>query len=331
MSETPAPKPQQARSKRVEVNGWVVLDKPVGVTSTHAVSRLKRIYNGKKAGHAGTLDPLASGILPVAFGEATKTVPFVQDGEKGYRFTVTWGAETDTDDSDGTVVATSDKRPARDEIEALLPRFIGTILQTPPAYSAIKIAGERAYDLARGGATVELRPREVTIDALEIVSSDGDSTVFETRCGKGTYFRAIARDLGRALGCHGHVTALRRTRVGPFHEADAVPLGALETPEVAAASLRRVEAGLSELTRILVDRSDATRLRRGQAMILRGADGRAGLCRLLGRRRGRRRDRRRRAGAGAGLQPALLSVTAGRAPAWPRRPGPAHGRSTGRC
>ncbi len=271
MSETP-PKAQQPRSKRVEVNGWVVLDKPVGVTSTHAVSRLKRIYNGKKAGHAGTLDPLASGILPVAFGEATKTVPFVQDGEKGYRFTVTWGAETDTDDSDGTVVATSDERPSRAEIEALLPRFIGTIQQRPPAYSAIKIAGERAYDLARSGETVDLQPREVTIDALEIVSMDGDSTIFETRCGKGTYVRAIARDLGRALGCHGHVTALRRTRVGPFHEADAVLLGDLETPEIAAASLRRVEAGLSELTRILVDRSDASRLRRGQAMILRGAD-----------------------------------------------------------
>ena len=166
----------------------------------------------------------------------------------------------------------SEARPGRADIEALLPRFLGTILQRPPSYSAIKIAGERAYDLARSGETVDLLPREVTIDALEIVAMDGDSTIFETRCGKGTYVRAIARDLGRALGCHGHVTALRRTRVGPFGEADAVPLAALETPEAAAEALRRVEAGLGELTRILVDRSDASRLRRGQSMILRGAD-----------------------------------------------------------
>ena len=265
-------KPQQVRSKRVEVNGWVILDKPVGMTSTHAVSRLKRIYNGKKAGHAGTLDPLASGILPVAFGEATKTVPFVQDGEKGYRFTVLWGAETDTDDADGTIVARSELRPSRESIEALLPRFTGTFDQIPPAYSAVKIAGERAYDLARDGATVELAARRVTIYDLSIVAMDGDSTIFETRCGKGTYVRAIARDLGRALGCHGHVTALRRTRVGPFEETDAVPLEALEDPAAAAAALRRVEAGLGELTRILVDRSDASRLRRGQSMLLRGAD-----------------------------------------------------------
>ena len=262
----------QHRSKRVEINGWVVLDKPVGITSTHAVSRLKGIYNAKKAGHAGTLDPLASGILPIAFGEATKTVPFVQDGEKSYRFTVAWGAETDTDDSDGVVAARSELRPSRDAIAALLPRFVGAIEQRPPAFSAIKIAGERAYDLARDGEIVDLAPRTVTIHALDIVAMDGDSTIFETRCGKGTYVRAIARDMGRALGCHGHVTALRRTRVGPFREADAVPLDALETPEAAAAALLRVEAGLGELTRILVDRADASRLRRGQTMLLRGAD-----------------------------------------------------------
>ena len=262
----------QVRSKRVEVNGWIVLDKPVGITSTNAVSRLKRIYNGKKAGHAGTLDPLASGILPVAFGEATKTVPFVQDGEKGYRFTVQWGAETNTDDADGEVVKQSDLRPARKAIEALLPRFIGTIAQQPPAFSAIKIAGDRAYDLARAGEVVDLVPRAVTIHELVIVSDDGTSSTFEARCGKGTYVRAIARDLGRALGCFGHVTALRRTRVGPFGEADAVTLASLDDPEAAACALRRVEAGLGELTRVLVDRTDAARLRRGQSMLLRGAD-----------------------------------------------------------
>ncbi len=265
-------KKEQHRSKRVDVDGWVVLDKPVGITSTHAVSRLKRIYNGKKAGHAGTLDPLASGILPIAFGEATKTVPFVQDGEKAYRFTVLWGVETNTDDADGEAVARSELRPSRDAVAILLPRFIGTIEQRPPAFSAIKIAGERAYDLARAGEIVEIAPRTVTIHALAIVGMDAESTVFETRCGKGTYVRAIARDLGRALGCYGHVTALRRTRVGPFHEADAVPLDALEEPAAAIAALRRVETGLGEITRILVDRADASRLRRGQSMLLRGAD-----------------------------------------------------------
>lgn len=249
-----------------------MLDKPVGITSTHAVSRLKRIYNGKKAGHAGTLDPLASGILPIAFGEATKTVPYVQDGEKGYRFTVLWGAETNTDDADGSIVATSEIVPERAAIEAQLPRFLGTIQQRPPAFSAIKIAGERAYDLAREGEIVEIAPRAVTIHALAISAHEGTSTTFETRCGKGTYVRAIARDLGRALGCYGHVTALRRTRVGPFVESDSVALEALEEAETAIAALRRVEAGLGELTRVLVDRSDAARLRRGQSMLLRGAE-----------------------------------------------------------
>jgi tRNA pseudouridine55 synthase len=261
------------RSTRVEINGWVVLDKPVGMTSTHAVSRLKRIFHGKKAGHAGTLDPLASGILPVAFGEATKTVPYVQDGEKAYRFTVRWGIETDTDDADGKPTVQSDERPAVDAIVALLPRFTGTILQCPPAFSAIKVAGERAYDLARDGEPVDLAPRPVTIHALELVQADQDEAVLEARCGKGTYVRAIARDLGRALGCHGHVTALRRTRVGPFREEDAIPLAQLQEGAFdVAAVLRRVEAGLTEVPCVSVDRDAATRLRRGQSILLRGRD-----------------------------------------------------------
>ena len=208
------------RSTRVEVNGWIILDKPVGLTSTQAVSKLKRLFNAKKAGHAGTLDPLASGVLPVAFGEATKTVPFVQDGEKAYRFTVLWGAETDTDDAEGKVTQTSEARPDGAAIEALLPHFTGEIMQRPPAFSAIKVNGERAYDLARDGEIVDLAPRPITIHALRLVACEPDCAVLEAECGKGTYVRAIARDLGRALGCFGHVIALRRTRVGPFFEAD---------------------------------------------------------------------------------------------------------------
>jgi tRNA pseudouridine55 synthase len=260
------------RSTRKDVDGWVILDKPVGMTSTHAVARLKRIFNAKKAGHAGTLDPLASGILPVAFGEATKTVPFVQDGEKAYRFTVRFGAETNTDDSDGQITAQSELRPTREQILALLPQFIGTIQQMPPAFSAIKINGERAYDIARDGESPALSARPVTIHALELLSADQDEAVFEARCGKGTYVRAIARDLGRMLGCFGHVTALRRTRVGPFIEADSIALSDLEEAGVESAAMRRVEAGLLELPRVIVDRDAAARLRRGQSILLRGAD-----------------------------------------------------------
>jgi tRNA pseudouridine55 synthase len=261
------------RSKRTEINGWLILDKPVGLTSTQAVSRLKRIFNAKKAGHAGTLDPLASGILPVAFGEATKTVPFVQDGEKAYRFTVKWGVETDSDDADGKPVRTSERRPSPDQIAELLPEFTGTIMQTPPAFSAIKIAGERAYDIARDGEEVVLQPRPVTIHSLELVSTTDEDAVLEAQCGKGTYVRAIARDLGRLLGCFGHVTALRRTRVGPFTEEDAVPLAELDTEDAQPfEELLTVEAGLSEVACVIVDRDSAARLRRGQSLILRGRD-----------------------------------------------------------
>ncbi|MFZ0559202.1 MAG: tRNA pseudouridine(55) synthase TruB [Methylovirgula sp.] len=257
------------RSKRIEINGWVVLDKPVGMTSTQAVAQLKRIFNAKKAGHAGTLDPLASGVLPVAFGEATKTVPFVQDGEKTYRFTIAWGAETDSDDADGTVIARSELRPEVAEIRAALPAFTGQIMQRPPIYSAIKVAGERAYDLARDGEIPDLAPRPVQIHALALLVADRDAASFEARCGKGCYVRALARDLGRTLGCHGHVAALRRTRVGPFAEKEAVRLTELsEAPE----ALLSVEAGLTEMPRVAVDRESAARLRRGQSILLRGRE-----------------------------------------------------------
>ena len=265
------------RKHRLDIHGWIILDKPVGMTSTLAVAALRRLLNAKKAGHAGTLDPLASGILPLAFGEATKTVPYVVDGEKAYRFTVRWGIETNTDDTEGEAVATSDNRPVQTEIEAILPQFIGVIAQVPPQFSAIKIQGERAYDLARDGEEVILAPRPVTINSLELISTTEDEAVLEAQCTKGTYVRAIARDLGRHLGCLGHVTALRRTRVGPFTEADLVQLGEMEEEGLDPFSLMLpVEAGLTEVACVVVDRDGAARLRRGQSIILRGRDAPAG-------------------------------------------------------
>ena len=277
-------RPQVKRIKR-DVHGWCILDKPVGMTSTHAVSVVKRLYQAKRAGHAGTLDPLASGLLPIALGEATKTVPFVMDGRKIYRFTVQWGEERDTDDSEGRATANSDDRPSPDAVRALLPRFTGTIEQIPPRYSAIKVDGERAYDLAREGETVELAPRPVDIHRLDIIETpDADHTVLAAECGKGTYVRAIARDLGQALGCYGHVSALRRTGVGPFAETDSVKLADLQAaapPESEAgehditaltALLQPVDAGLRALPSVGVSRADAARLARGQAVLIRGRD-----------------------------------------------------------
>jgi tRNA pseudouridine55 synthase len=267
------------RIERREVHGWIALDKAVGQTSTDAVAALKRMFRAKKAGHAGTLDPLASGILPIAFGEATKTVPFVMDGEKAYRFTVRWGIETDSDDSDGSAVETSDARPERETILAVLPTFTGTIEQTPPKYSAIKIGGERAYDLARQGEAVELSARPVEIHTLDLIEiPDPDHAVFEAECGKGTYVRAIARDLGRKLGCFGHVSALRRVRVGPFSEENSVALQSLaalrdaEGEDGLSAALLPVEAGLTSLPALSVSSADAQKLALGQAVIMRGRD-----------------------------------------------------------
>ena len=269
------------RKKGNAVHGWVILDKPINMTSTQAVGAVRRIFNAQKAGHSGTLDPLATGILPIALGEATKTVSFAVDGEKEYRFTVRWGVETETDDTEGSATQTSDKRPSRAEIEALLPRFRGEIMQVPPAYSAIKIAGARAYDLARDGETVVLDARPVSIERLTLVDMpDEQTSVFEARCGKGTYVRAIARDLGRLLDCFGHVIGLRRTRVGPFSEETAVTIEQLNAavngddaePETVAGYLRPVEAALEGLPELLVSQSDAASLARGQAILIRGRD-----------------------------------------------------------
>ena len=264
-------KAPQKRSTRAEIDGWVNLDKPVGVTSTQAVGRLKFLFNAKKAGHAGTLDPLASGVLPVAFGEATKTVPIVQDGAKAYRFRVRWGEERATDDSEGEIVARSDRRPGGPEIAALLPRFVGLIDQTPPTYSAIKIDGARAYDLARDGESFSIAPRAIRVYRLDLVSAEPDSAVLEAECGKGAYVRAIARDLGRALGCYGHVIELRRTRVGPFSADAAVPLDRLpDDADLAARAMLPLQAGLAELACLPVDRNAAANLRRGRPLLLRG-------------------------------------------------------------
>jgi tRNA pseudouridine55 synthase len=264
------------RKKGNPVHGWVVLDKPQGMTSTQAVGAVKRILEAQKAGHAGTLDPLATGVLPIALGEATKTVPFAVDGDKAYRFTVRFGAETDTDDAEGEVVRASEKAPMLDHIEALLPGFTGEISQVPPRYSAIKVDGHRAYDLARDGEVVELAPRIVVIDDLRLVDMpDAQTAEFEAECGKGTYVRAIARDLGRELGCFGHVIALRRTRVGGFLEADAISLQELEAGVQAGdlkGCLLPVEAALDDVPGLGVGPNDAAALARGQAVLVRGRD-----------------------------------------------------------
>jgi tRNA pseudouridine55 synthase len=274
-------RPKQRRRDKRDVHGWVVLDKPIGMTSTHAVSVVKRLFSAKRCGHAGTLDPLASGALPIALGEATKTVPFVMDGRKLYRFTIQWGEERDTDDAEGRPVSTNKERPSPEAIRALLPAYTGLIQQVPPRYSAIKIEGERAYDLARDGEQVELAPRPVEIGRLELIDvPDREHAVLEAECGKGTYVRSLARDLGRALGCFGHVSALRRATVGPFGEETMISLEQLEALCHRAASgegsladaLMPVETALDDIPALAVSRADAARLQRGQAVLLRGRD-----------------------------------------------------------
>lgn len=269
---------RSGRRKGRAVNGWLVLDKPAGVTSTYAVGAVRRAFDARKAGHAGTLDPAATGVLPIAFGEATKTVPYAVDGEKYYRFTVRWGAETETDDAQGRIVRTSELRSEPAVILALLGQFTGEIMQTPPAYSAVKIAGKRAYDLARDGEVVELEPRPVRVHALQLIEiSDADTAVFEARCGKGTYVRALARDMGRTLGCLGHLVALRRTRVAGFDETLAISLARLEDAvaegEAALARLLLpIEAALHDFAVLNVGQADAARLLKGQPILMRGRD-----------------------------------------------------------
>lgn len=287
---------RRGKKKGRSVSGWVVLDKPVGMGSTEAVAKVKWLFQADKAGHAGTLDPLASGMLPIALGEATKTVPYVQDGAKIYRFTVAWGEERSTDDLEGPVTKTSDMRPSQAEVAALLPKYTGVIMQTPPQFSAIKIAGERAYDLARGGATVEIPPREVEVGRLDIVEHADGRTLFETECGKGTYVRSLARDMGRDLGCFGHIADLRRTEVDPFTADDLVTVAELETARFGEAGqpaaggetgddaapparfdeidalLVDTVAALDCLPQVAVSDDTATRIRLGNPVVIRGRD-----------------------------------------------------------
>ena len=260
------------RRKGQAVSGWINLDKPYDLSSTSAVSRVRRIFDAQKAGHAGTLDPLATGVLPIALGEATKTVPFMMDADKAYRFTIAWGRTTATYDREGATLAESDVRPTLAQVEAVLPRFVGEIDQVPPAFSAVKVDGERAYDLARAGATVELAPRKVVVHAARIVdAADPDHVTLEIECGKGTYVRAIVRDLADALGACGHVADLRRTRVGAFHEAQSVALEFLEDLGHKARpseALLPVETALDDIPALAVTDEDAFRLKQGRSIVL---------------------------------------------------------------
>ncbi|PTM97374.1 tRNA pseudouridine(55) synthase TruB [Mycoplana dimorpha] len=274
-------KPRKPKGR--PISGWLILDKPFDFGSTEAVSKIKWLFKAQKAGHAGTLDPLASGMLPIALGDATKTVPYVMDGHKIYEFTVTWGEERATDDLEGDVTRSSDLRPDAEAITALLPRYTGAIQQVPPQFSAIKIDGERAYDIARDGETVEIPAREVEIHRLTLLGCPDDNTAtFEVECGKGTYVRALARDFGRDLGCFGHVSELRRTYVAPFGEESMVPLAeltALESIEDEAERLAALDEylidtseALSILPQIVITDDQAHRLRMGNPIILRGRD-----------------------------------------------------------
>jgi len=261
------------KRKGEPVHGWVVVDKPVGMTSTQVVGFVKRIFEAQKAGHAGTLDPMASGVLAVALGEATKTVPFAMEAEKTYEFTARWGEGRDSDDAEGRIVETSEIRPSRQDIERLLPRFTGVIEQVPPSFSAIKVAGERAYDLARDGEAPQLEARKIVVEDVRLVDQpDANHAAFEMRCGKGAYVRAWVRDLARALGTVAHVSALRRTRIGPFSIGEAIPLEKLEAfghSPAAFEHLRPISTALDGIPALAVTGSDAVRLRSGNSVLMR--------------------------------------------------------------
>lgn len=274
---------RQRKKKGRPISGWLVLDKPYDFGSTEAVSKIRWLFKAQKAGHAGTLDPLASGMLPIALGEATKTVPYIMDGRKIYQFAVTWGEERTTDDLEGEVIEQSDARPDIGAIEAILPEFLGEISQVPPQFSAIKINGERAYDVARSGDKMDIPARDVEIFRLDIIDcEDKNVTRFEVECGKGTYVRSLARDFGRKLGCFGYVSELRRSSVLPFEQSELVPLSeliALEEIEDDAERLEKLDQflidtkeALSDLPHIAVSSDQATRIRNGNPVMITGAN-----------------------------------------------------------
>lgn len=252
------------RKKGDPVSGWINLDKPEGMTSTDAVNRVRRLLNAQKAGHGGTLDPLATGILPIALGEATKTVPYCQDHLKTYTFTIRWGEERSTDDAEGEVVARSDIRPNEGQIRDILPDFTGDIEQIPPRFSAIKVEGQRAYDLARAGETPVLQSRPAYIKSLEILEISSGSARFSCTCGKGTYMRSLARDMARQLGTVGHIADLRRTAVGPLTLDNAISLANLE--ENGHSALLPVETVLDDIPALAMNEREAARLKGGQTV-----------------------------------------------------------------
>lgn len=263
-----------AQTKRIKrpISGWLVLNKPYDISSTEAVGKVRWLLQAKKGGHAGTLDPLATGILPIALGEATKTVPYIQDGTKIYQFTLNWGSTTTTDDIEGETIATADHRPDQAAVVAALPKFVGRTTQIPPAFSAIKINGQRAYDLARAGDMPQMPPREIDIDRFDLIEHGQDQSRFEVECAKGTYIRALARDLAEALGTKGHVGALHRAAVGPFTDEEAIQIDTLEAAslEERDALLKPVAAGLGDLEEIRVDDRQTATLRLGNPVLLTG-------------------------------------------------------------
>ena len=255
------------------LDGWLIIDKPPGLTSTDVVNRVRRVFDAQKAGHGGTLDPLATGVLPIAFGAATKTVPYIMDGTKLYRFTLRIGEARDTDDADGQVTATSDIRPTDEQLRAALPAFTGDIMQVPPVFSAIKVAGERAYDMAREGRAPVLEARPARVDRFELVERpDAETAIFEVQSGKGVYMRSLARDLAIACGTVGHVAALRRMRVGPFTEAQAIMLDKLQraedTPPTSPDFLLPVVTALADIPALALTEAEAFGLKNGQAISL---------------------------------------------------------------
>ncbi len=260
------------RRKGDAVSGWINLDKPLEMGSTEAVSKIRRLFNAQKAGHAGTLDPLATGVLPIALGEATKTVSQMMDAEKAYRFTIAWGRSTTTLDREGEVTATSDVRPTPDAVSSALAAFVGEIQQVPPAFSAIKVDGQRAYDLARDGVEVELSARTVVVHEAKVSAApDPDHVEIEIRCGKGVYVRSLVRDIAAALGAEGHVSALRRLQVGPFRAAESITLDNLADLVHRGAlseALLPVETALDDIPALAVTDEDAFRLRQGRPIVL---------------------------------------------------------------